>query len=89
MASNCKPVRRAFVFGAGGVLGFAWIVGALTAIQHELGLEPGARRPGHRKLRWFDHRRAARLRPRRGQHWPPPDRHAAAGGSPDQLELRL
>jgi NTE family protein len=34
-----KPVRRAFVFGGGGVLGFAWIVGALTALQHELGLE--------------------------------------------------
>ncbi|MDQ1751432.1 MAG: hypothetical protein QOE71_2488, partial [Pseudonocardiales bacterium] len=33
--------RRAFVFGGGGVLGFAWIVGALSAIQHELGIEPG------------------------------------------------
>ncbi|CAN5568762.1 patatin-like phospholipase family protein [soil metagenome] len=33
--------RRAFVFGGGGVLGFAWIVGALTAIQHELAIEPG------------------------------------------------
>jgi len=32
--------RRAFVFGGGGVLGFAWIVGALTAIQHELGVVP-------------------------------------------------
>lgn len=32
--------RRAFVFGGGGVLGFAWIVGALTALQHELGVEP-------------------------------------------------
>lgn len=36
-----EPVRRAFVFGGGGVLGFAWIVGALTALQHELGVEPG------------------------------------------------
>lgn len=36
-----QPIRRAFVFGGGGVLGFAWIVGALTAIQHELGIEPG------------------------------------------------
>jgi NTE family protein len=36
-----KPVRRAFVFGGGGVLGFAWIVGALSAIQHELGVEAG------------------------------------------------
>lgn len=33
--------RRAYVFGGGGVLGFAWIVGALTAIQHELGIAPG------------------------------------------------
>ncbi|MGX7679204.1 patatin-like phospholipase family protein [Jatrophihabitans sp. DSM 45814] len=29
------------MFGGGGVLGFAWIVGALTAIQHELGVEAG------------------------------------------------
>jgi NTE family protein len=36
------PPRRAFVFGGGGVLGFAWIVGALTAIQHQLNLVPGA-----------------------------------------------
>jgi NTE family protein len=36
-----EPVRRAFVFGGGGVLGFAWIVGALTALQHEWGIEPG------------------------------------------------
>ncbi|MGI8667000.1 MAG: patatin-like phospholipase family protein [Jatrophihabitans sp.] len=36
-----SPVRRAFVFGGGGVLGFAWIVGALTALAHELGVEPG------------------------------------------------
>lgn len=33
--------RRAFVFGGGGVLGFAWIVGALTALEHELGVRPG------------------------------------------------
>ncbi len=39
--SEATP-RRAFVFGGGGVLGFAWIVGALTAIQHELGVAPGA-----------------------------------------------
>jgi NTE family protein len=37
-----KPPRRAFVFGGGGVLGFAWIVGALTALQHELGIEAGS-----------------------------------------------
>lgn len=40
MADRSRPVRRAFVFGGGGVLGFAWIVGALTALQHELGVEP-------------------------------------------------
>lgn len=40
MADSSRPVRRAFVFGGGGVLGFAWIVGALTALQHELGVEP-------------------------------------------------
>ena len=42
MAGRTKPVRRAFVFGGGGVLGFAWMVGALTAMQHELGIEPTA-----------------------------------------------
>lgn len=40
VADDSKPVRRAFVFGGGGVLGFAWIVGALTALEHELGIEP-------------------------------------------------
>ncbi|MDQ1742282.1 MAG: hypothetical protein QOE23_621 [Pseudonocardiales bacterium] len=42
MADTSRPVRRAFVFGGGGVLGFAWIVGALTALQHELDVEPTA-----------------------------------------------
>jgi NTE family protein len=42
VADKSKPVRRAFVFGGGGVLGFAWIVGTLTALQHELGVEPSA-----------------------------------------------
>jgi len=37
-----EPARRAFVFGGGGVLGFAWIVGALTALQHEFGVEPSS-----------------------------------------------
>ncbi len=40
-ASSAQNCRRAFVFGGGGVLGFAWIVGALTALAHELGVEPG------------------------------------------------
>lgn len=40
VVGQSKPVRRAFVFGGGGVLGFAWTVGALTALQHELGIEP-------------------------------------------------
>ena len=40
MADRSSPARRAFVFGGGGVLGFAWIVGALTALQHELEVEP-------------------------------------------------
>lgn len=40
MDGRSDPGRRAFVFGGGGVLGFAWIVGALTALQHELGVEP-------------------------------------------------
>jgi NTE family protein len=35
-----REPRRAFVFGGGGVLGFAWIVGALTALEHELGIRP-------------------------------------------------
>jgi NTE family protein len=29
------------VLGGGGVLGFAWIVGAMTAIEHELDIHPG------------------------------------------------
>lgn len=42
MTARRRPApRRAFVFGGGGVLGFAWIVGALTALAHELGIEPG------------------------------------------------
>ncbi len=41
VVGTSEPARRAFVFGGGGVLGFAWIVGALTALQHELGVEPG------------------------------------------------
>lgn len=41
MPLRAQPVRRAFVFGGGGVLGFAWIVGALTALQYELGEEYG------------------------------------------------
>ncbi len=32
--------ERAFVFGGGGVLGFAWMVGALSAVEHERGLTP-------------------------------------------------
>jgi NTE family protein len=40
VADRSRPPRRAFVFGGGGVLGFAWIAGALTALQHELGVEP-------------------------------------------------
>ena len=39
LPSSAAP-RRAFVFGGGGVLGFAWIVGALTALNHELGVHP-------------------------------------------------
>ena len=31
--------RRAFVLGGGGVLGFAWIVGALSALQVEAGFD--------------------------------------------------
>lgn len=34
--------RRAFVFGGGGVLGFAWTIGALTAIQHALDVVPSS-----------------------------------------------
>lgn len=34
--SSSDGIRRAFVFGGGGVLGFAWMVGALTALQDDL-----------------------------------------------------
>jgi len=33
-------VRRGLVLGAGGVLGAAWTIGALSAVQEELGWEP-------------------------------------------------
>lgn len=32
--------RRGLVLGAGGVLGFAWMVGALTALEQEEGFDP-------------------------------------------------
>jgi len=41
MPPGSPSPRRAFVLGAGGVLGFAWTVGAMTALKDELGIEPG------------------------------------------------
>jgi NTE family protein len=38
--SRTEP-RRALVFGGGGVLGFAWMLGALTAFEHVTGLDAG------------------------------------------------
>ena len=32
--------RRALVLGGGGVLGFAWMVGALTVLKEETGWDP-------------------------------------------------
>ncbi len=32
-----EELRRGVVFGGGGVLGFAWMVGALTAVEEQLG----------------------------------------------------
>ena len=40
VGGTSTPGRRVFVFGGGGVLGFAWMVGALTALQHEWGIAP-------------------------------------------------
>jgi NTE family protein len=34
--------RRALVLGAGGVIGFAWILGALYALQETTGIDPAA-----------------------------------------------
>ena len=39
MAARTRPTRRALVCGGGGVLGFAWMVGALAALQDETGLD--------------------------------------------------
>jgi NTE family protein len=36
---QAREVRRGMVFGAGGVLGFAWMVGALRALQDEEGFD--------------------------------------------------
>ena len=33
-------MRRGLVLGAGGVLGAAWTIGALAAVQEELGWDP-------------------------------------------------
>ena len=37
--ARAKP-RRALVLGAGGVIGFAWILGALSALQKITGIDP-------------------------------------------------
>ena len=55
--------RRGLVLGGGGVLGAAWMVGALTALEDELGVDAadvrrvrrhvgrlGARRPARRRV---------------------------------------
>lgn len=34
-----SPVRRAFVFGGGGVLGYAWMIGALSAVEDIAGVD--------------------------------------------------
>jgi NTE family protein len=34
------PPRRALVLGAGGVIGFAWILGALSALEEITGIDP-------------------------------------------------
>lgn len=40
MSESTKPVRRALVFGGGGVLGGTWAVGALSAWSEATGLDP-------------------------------------------------
>lgn len=39
-AEEATPPRRAIVLGSGGVLGFAWTIGALTALETEGGFDP-------------------------------------------------
>ncbi|MEP7018786.1 MAG: patatin-like phospholipase family protein, partial [Actinomycetota bacterium] len=34
-----RPKRRGLVLGGGGVLGAAWMVGALQALQEETGID--------------------------------------------------
>jgi NTE family protein len=43
VARNAAP-RVGLVLGAGGVLGAAWLVGALDAIAAETGWDPGSAR---------------------------------------------
>ncbi|MEP6853191.1 MAG: patatin-like phospholipase family protein [bacterium] len=38
--SDVADSERALVFGGGGVLGFAWTLGALRAVQSECGIDP-------------------------------------------------
>lgn len=41
-SSAPRPLRRGLVLGAGGVLGAAWTIGALTALAERDGVDPGA-----------------------------------------------
>ena len=61
MAHSERP-RIGLVLGAGGVLGGAWLTGALHAIASETGWDPGSSELHRRDLRGRDDRRAARLR---------------------------
>lgn len=40
--SSSRPVRRGLVLGGGGVLGAAWLLGALSALREVHGFEPGS-----------------------------------------------
>lgn len=40
--TSSTELRRALVFGGGGVLGFAWMLGALSAFEQVTGLDAGA-----------------------------------------------
>ena len=59
---NVPRMRVGLVLGAGGVMGGAWLTGALHALAAADRLGPGDRRPDRRHLGGVDDRRAARRR---------------------------
>ncbi len=79
---------RAVVLGGGGVLGFAWMLGALAALESEADSRPALGPRRRRHLRRVGRRGTARLRPVGRGHLAPPPGHPRPRGPADRLRLR-